>query len=140
RLKRHFPEARIAVLAGGWSKPLWSLLPEVAEVIVFDFFAEQPGAPPPSPLHDALLELRERLEPQRFDLAIDLRRQGDTRHVLRYTGANCLAGFEQATRFPWLDVAVEWEGERRVPKRRSVSLDLINLVDAVAAEGEPPLV
>jgi ADP-heptose:LPS heptosyltransferase len=57
---------------------------------------------------------------------------------LQYTGARYLAGFKQGAEFPWLDIAVEWEGDLPgVAKRRHFSTDLVNLVDATAAECEP---
>jgi ADP-heptose:LPS heptosyltransferase len=44
-----------------------------------------------------------------------------------------LAGFDSAGRFPWLDVAVEWEQDPPYAnKRNHVAADLVNLVDAVA--------
>jgi ADP-heptose:LPS heptosyltransferase/GT2 family glycosyltransferase len=137
RLRQTFPQARIYVLGGCRSKAIWSLLSEVDEFIAFDFFQARP------PAYKALgdndfRQLKQRLEPYRFDLAIDLRRHGETRAILRYTGARYLAGFKQGSEFPWLDIAVEWEGELPgVAKRRHFSNDLVNLIDAIAAECEP---
>lgn len=137
RLKHHFPNAEIAVLSGNWSKPIWSLVPEINEVIVLDLFQSNSDQPPRDIPQAELLALRRRLEGYRFDLAIDLRRHPETRYLLQYTGARYLAGFEHQARFPWLDIALDWEGdERLVPKRRHFGDDFINLVDAVAAAGD----
>lgn len=82
-------------------------------------------------------QLHERLAPERFDLAIDLRRHLETRPVLRHTGARYLAGVDYQGRFPWLDVAVEWSGDPAFAHKRQHAVgDLINLVDAVAAACE----
>jgi ADP-heptose:LPS heptosyltransferase len=57
--------------------------------------------------------------------------------LLRFSGAKCVAGFDHQNQFPWLDVAIQWEGDPRfVAKRQHVSDDLINLVDAVDAAGD----
>jgi ADP-heptose:LPS heptosyltransferase/GT2 family glycosyltransferase len=138
RLRQVFSQARIHVVGGLWSTAVWSLVPEVDEFIPFEF-----SQPRPSSIHEAfgdpdLQKLEQRLEPYRFDLAIDFHRHENTRSILRYTGARYLAGFKQGAEFPWLDIAVEWEGDLPgVAKRRHFSNDLVNLVDAIAAECEP---
>jgi ADP-heptose:LPS heptosyltransferase/GT2 family glycosyltransferase len=138
RLRQVFPQAMIHVLGWAWSEGVWSLVPEVAEFIAFDFFRPSPS-PTFKPLsEDDLRELEQRLEPYRFDLAIDFHRHSDTRSILQYAGARYLAGFKQDAEFAWLDIAVEWEGDLPgVAKRRHFSNDLVNLVDAIAAECEP---
>jgi ADP-heptose:LPS heptosyltransferase/GT2 family glycosyltransferase len=138
RLRQVFPEARIHVLGGPWSRPIWSLVPEVDEFIAFDFFQARPLAAYKTLSDKDFQRLGQRLEPYRFDLAIDLRRHGDTRFLLRHIGARHLAGFKEGAEFPWLDIAVEWEGDLPgMVKRRHFSNDLVNLVDAIAVECEP---
>jgi ADP-heptose:LPS heptosyltransferase/GT2 family glycosyltransferase len=137
RLKHHFPNASIAVLSGNWSKSIWSLVPEINEIIVLDLFQSHSDEPPREIPQSELLALRRRLEGYRFDLAIDLRRHPETRHILQYTGARYFAGFEYQARFPWLDVALDWEGdERLVPKRRHFGDDFVTLIDAIATAGD----
>jgi ADP-heptose:LPS heptosyltransferase/GT2 family glycosyltransferase len=137
RLKHRFPHAKIGVLSGSWSKPIWSLVPEIDEIIVLNLFGSRSDQPPREIPQAELSALRRRLERHRFDLAIDLRRHPETRYILQHTGARYLAGFEHQARFPWLDIALEWEGDERfVPKRRHFGDDLVALVDAVAAAGE----
>ncbi len=63
--------------------------------------------------------LRERLAPYRFDLAVDLRKHLDTRDVLRYTPARFLAGYDYMGQFPFLDIALEWEGDKHLQRKRS---------------------
>jgi ADP-heptose:LPS heptosyltransferase/GT2 family glycosyltransferase len=137
RLKHHFPHASMTVLSGGWSKPIWSLVPEIDEVIILDLFGSSSDLPPREIPQAELRALRRRLEAYRFDLAIDLRRHPETRYILQYTGARYLAGFEHQACFPWLDIALDWEGDQRlVLKRRHFGDDFVSLVDAVAAAGE----
>ena len=53
--------------------------------------------------------------------------------MLQYTPARFLAGYDYLGRFPWLDIALEWEGDSTLQRKRShVSDDLIRLVDAIA--------
>ena len=138
RLREVFSQARIHVLGGLWSEAIWSLVPELDEFIAFDFFQARPLPTYKALGDDDFQRLRHGLERYRFDLAIDLRRHGDTRFILQHTGARYLAGFKQGSEFPWLDIAVEWEGDQRgVAKRRHFSNDLVSLVDAIVAECEP---
>ncbi len=137
RLKRHFPAARISVLTGRASKAVWGLEPAVDEIIEFDFFYARSASGLVERTEADWCELRERLAPHRFDLAIDLRKHGETRPVLQYTGARYLAGFDMRGKFPWLDVAIEWsEDIALLPKRQQTTDELVNLADAVAAASE----
>jgi O-antigen biosynthesis protein len=137
RLREVFPRALIHVLGGLWSKAIWSLVPEVDDFIAFEFFQARPLPTYKALGDDDFRVLRQRLEPYQFDLAIDLRRQSDTRFILQCTGARYLAGFKQKSEFPWLDIALEWEGDLRgMPKRTHFSDDLLNLVNAIETECE----
>jgi ADP-heptose:LPS heptosyltransferase/GT2 family glycosyltransferase len=138
RLKEAFPDASLRVLAGGWTRPIWSLAEVTDEVIEFDFFHAQSDRGVRELKEAELQSLRRRLMPYHFDLAIDLRRHPDTRHVLQYTGARFLAGFDVQGQYPWLDIALDSGGDAaRVQKRQHVSADLINLVNAVDESCEP---
>ena len=138
RLKAHFPNARISVLAGAATLWLWRLESAVDEVIEFNFFHARSGQ---GKLHvgdAAAARLRAELAARRFDLAIDLRKQPDAREVLRWAGARVLAGFDSHGRFPWLDVALEWDED--VPLRTKhghISDDLVALVEALLVHSEP---
>jgi O-antigen biosynthesis protein len=71
-----------------------------------------------------------------FDIAIDMRKQSDTRNLLKTTGARLTAGFDHRNEFAWLDVALNFEGDLALAqKRQHVSADLINLIDTVANAG-----
>ncbi len=138
RLKQHFPAAVIHVLASPATKEFARLEPAIAEIIPFEFFHERSALGQKTVEREALNGLRRRLAPYRFDLAIDLRKHPETRHLLRASGARFLAGFDYASQFPWLDVALEWEGDRGLqPKRHHISDHLCHLVGAIATAASP---
>jgi len=138
RLRTHFPQAEITVVAPSASEAIIRLEPAVDRVIPFDRFDARSMTDGDRDLPEIAAALAELVHPNGFDLAVDLRRQPETRFLLRQTGARWLAGFEATGQFPWLDVAVRWEGDAiRVPKQRHVSEDLLSLVDAVHAAFEP---
>lgn len=139
RLRALFPAARITVLAAEALRGLAMRTGSIDGSIGFEFFHPR-SALGQKPLDDAALaRLSARLAPERYDLAIDLRKHLDTREVLRHTGAALLAGFDHLGRFGWLDIALEWEGDRGLDAKRShVSADLLNLVEAIGTASRPP--
>jgi ADP-heptose:LPS heptosyltransferase len=135
-LKSHHPTASIAILAASAGLPIWHSEPVVDDVIEFNFFHTRSGLGKVNVTETQQRELSELLFTRNFDLAIDLRKQPDTRHILQWTGARILAGFDHQGRFPWLDIALEWDED--VPlrgKRSHICDELIGLVDAVANQG-----
>ena len=132
RLRQAFPDARLVMLASPATRAMVELADVCDEFIPFEFFNAR------SSLGERALEpsdldtLRRTLSTYHFDLAIDLRKQSDTREILRCAGASLAAGFDHLGRFPFLDIALEWEGDRTLVRKRShVSDDLLNLVEAV---------
>jgi hypothetical protein len=74
----------------------------------------------------------------RFDLVIDLRKRPETRHILQLSVENYLVGFGHQKRFPWPDIALEWQADKPlIPKRQHVFADLIGLANAVSESSEP---
>jgi len=139
-LKREFPHARFQVLAGHSTTAIWSALSEVDEIIEFEFFHPQSKRGARKLSADELNALRAKLKPHRFDIAIDLRKHPETRHFLQYSGARYLAGFDHHDEFSWLDVGLEWSGDRPLARKRShVSEDLMNLAASVANAFASPL-
>lgn len=56
--------------------------------------------------------------------------------MLRYTPARFLAGYDYLGQFPFLDISLEWEGDRGLQRKRShITDDLINLVEAIGTAG-----
>lgn len=133
RLKQRFAGAELYVLVARASKAIAELAPCIDGVLEFNFFHARSSDGQRSVTEAELEGLRERLRPYRFDIAVDLRMQPETRHVLQYTSAALIAGFEPDNRFPWLNITLQWEGdEQLVPKRAHVSDRLTQLVEAVA--------
>jgi ADP-heptose:LPS heptosyltransferase/GT2 family glycosyltransferase len=133
RLKSRFPAAEIHLLAPTASVALAKFEPAIANVIEFNFFhsVSQQGL---RDLGEAdWAELEARLKPYRFDIAVDLRKLGETREALKYSGARVKAGFDQRGLFPWLDVALEWENDLPyLEKRTQVAEDFVVLVEAIS--------
>ena len=133
RLKAHFPDAQLSILTNPAARSLAELEPAIDRMIDFTVAAIRPVHGKREADPDELAALTARLAVHGFDLAIDLRKHPDTRPLLRCAGAQVTAGFDHLGRFPWLDIALEWEGDRRLqPKRAHASDDLLHLVDAVA--------
>ena len=137
RLKRCFPGARISVLSSRACKGIWALEPTIEEVITFDFFHAKSSMGEVELTDNDWRALEDLLVPYCFDLAIDLRKHMETRPVLRRAGARYTAGYDHKGRYPWLDIALEWnEDQASFRKRQHTGDDLNNLIDAVAAAGE----
>lgn len=135
-LREAYPRAQITLISAPTARAIWQLSPAVDEIIDFAYFHERSGLGPRKLRASELQALREQLASRRFDLAIDLRKSPDTRELLQLSGARYLAGYDHQQRFPWLDVAFEWENDvRQKAKRESVGESLRHLVRAVAAAG-----
>ncbi|MDE2007433.1 MAG: glycosyltransferase, partial [Rhodospirillales bacterium] len=143
RLKATFPEAAIDVLVNPSAIGLARMEPAIAEAIPFAFFHARSALGQVELEREALAALAARLKATGYDLAIDLRKHLDTRELLREAGARWSAGYDHMGQFPWLDVALEWEGDRALhPKRHHITEDLLRLVAAIdlaATERPRPL-
>jgi ADP-heptose:LPS heptosyltransferase/GT2 family glycosyltransferase len=141
RLRHQFPAARIHLLASKAAKAFLSGENCVDEFIEFEFFHTRSGLGQKGITEDDLVALGRDLEPYGFDLAIDLRKQIETRHVLQYVPARLRAGYTQHNRFPWLDISLEWEGDNQLHRKTGhISTDLLRLVDAISAECDANLI
>jgi len=110
RLKRMFPACSITALASPSTLPFWRDQPCIDETIACEFFHARSslGKAPFSTAKRAKLE--QELRERGFDLAIDLRKQPETREILALSGARVLAGFDHQGAFPgstW-----RWNGTR----------------------------
>jgi ADP-heptose:LPS heptosyltransferase/GT2 family glycosyltransferase len=142
-LKAGFPDANLYVLAAKASIALAGLEPSITGVIELDYFHEVSDRGPRAFGAVEQARLEDRLRPFRFDLAVDFRKHTETRFLLRHTGAKVLAGFDRDDQFPWLDVAVQWEGDTPLSAKRShIADDFTLLAQAVIlacqAQTTPP--
>ncbi|HEY7580005.1 MAG TPA: glycosyltransferase family 9 protein [Acetobacteraceae bacterium] len=136
RLKRIFQSASIHLLASRAARAFVAVEDCIDELIEFEFFHSVSGLGQKQIGKEDYQALRERLAPYHFDIAVDLRKHPDTREVLRHTPARFLAGYDHMGQFPYLDIALEWEGDRQLQRKRShVTDDLINLVEAIGTAG-----
>jgi ADP-heptose:LPS heptosyltransferase/GT2 family glycosyltransferase len=132
RLKQHFPTATIHVLAARGARSFAEAETCIDGFIEFEFFHARSGLGTKDLTDEDYAELRARLVPYGLDLAVDLRKHADTREVLRHVPARFLAGYDYMGQFTFLDIALEWEGDKNLHRKRGhVTDDLINLVEAV---------
>jgi ADP-heptose:LPS heptosyltransferase/GT2 family glycosyltransferase len=132
RLKQIFPAASLHVLASRAARAFAATLDCVDEFIEFEFFNPISGLGQREISREDYQALSEQLAPYRFDIAVDLRKHLDTRDVLRHTPARFLAGYDHMGQLPFLDIALEWEGDKNLQRKRShVTDDLLNLVEAI---------
>jgi ADP-heptose:LPS heptosyltransferase len=89
-LRDAYPEARIVMACAPWNTGIAQALELFDEVVGIPFFPSRADAPLP-PFDRAILEP---LEGRRFDVAIDLRTDPDTRVVLDYISAKAKFGYE----------------------------------------------
>ena len=137
RLKTCFPNARLTVLVAKASLSLAKLEPAIDEVIEFNFFHARSERGLRQVSDRTLAKLRSQLAPRHFDLAVDLRRQPETRAILQSTGARWLAGFDHAHEHSWLDFSLEFEGDLSGKfKNTHISDALVGLVDVVSRQCE----
>ena len=138
RLKEAFPGARLTALVAPASAAIAAIEPAIDECIPFEFFFERSELGEKELTEAELDALTATLAPYRFDIAVDLRKHLSTRHLLLCAGARVLAGFDSIDTFPWLDVVLEWEGDKALQRKRShIVDDLVNLARAIDAACEP---
>lgn len=104
KLRATFPAADITLVVGSWNVALARDLGLVDHVLAFDAYPrnsseEQPDVHGKTALFDALIV-------DHYDLAIDLRTDGDTRFLLRNVRAGVKAGLGTKPHFPFLDIFV----------------------------------
>jgi ADP-heptose:LPS heptosyltransferase/GT2 family glycosyltransferase len=138
RLKAAFPGARLTALVAPASAAIAAVEPAIDECIPFEFFFERSELGEKELTEIELDALTKRLAAYRFDIAVDLRKHLSTRHLLLCAGARVLAGFDSLDNFPWLDVVLEWDGDKALQRKRShIVDDLVNLVAAIDGACEP---
>jgi ADP-heptose:LPS heptosyltransferase/GT2 family glycosyltransferase len=106
-LRDRFPNARIAMLVGGWSQTIIEKVKEIDDILTFNFFFEKSDAGERSLSDEEMQFLEDMLRPFHFDLAIDLRRHPETRKVLKLSGARYTAGYSTGKDDAWLSKCLE---------------------------------
>ena len=131
-LRETFPHARIDAVVGPWNVALAERLQLFDRVLSFNFYNERSGDGRELDEEASRQSFRELLAGKTYDLAIDMRLDGDTRLLLTLVEALFRAGFSQGLLHPWLDISLEWAGNlRNWRKDSSVADDMRRLVMAV---------
>jgi ADP-heptose:LPS heptosyltransferase len=133
RLRELCPEARITALVGSWARPLVEAESCIDEVLMYDFFCAS-SARNCRRLADAdYKQIADVFAGRRFDLAVDLRRESDTREFLKLSWATHTAGYANRGEHDWLTIAIPWDDVNTVqPPRRHVAMDALRLVEMIA--------
>lgn len=105
-LRDAFPEARLTLVCGEWNEARARELGVFDEIIGFSIFARNASLNGLYPFDAKMEELKKLLGQRRFDLAIDLRVDEDTRAVLKYVNADVRAGLGYPRDFKFLDIAL----------------------------------
>jgi len=137
KLRARYPYARIDALVGSWNVDAVRLLGVFDRVHVFDFFAKE-SSKVATERAAALAVLTSAME--KYDLAIDLRRQRDTRFILLKVPARVYAGYASG------DESVDARMDVCLPavpdepfvttklNRVSIARQMLNLIDALPAD------
>ena len=130
-----FPKARITLLAGSWSKPIAEKVPEIDNILTFNFFHEKSEKGSASLQTNQMEQLEKLLQAYHFDLAIDLRRHPETRKVLKLSRARYTVGYDTMEDDSWLTIslkhAVELEDIIGQKSKSHITTQLCQLVQAI---------
>jgi SAM-dependent methyltransferase len=106
-IRNTFRDATLTLACGPWNKPAAEDLALFDEIVPFAFFQEDVshGMPTPAP-NDRLDRFETLFKGRKFDVAIDLRIDADTRPLLERVDAFRRAGFGSRRVFPFLDISL----------------------------------
>ena len=115
QLRALFPNSHITLLAGAWNRPQAEACRLVDKVESFDFFPEVARNWDGRSVAD--LQMFRKATEGYFDVAVDLRVDVDTRHLLQLVDAGVRAGIGPGARYPFLDVALPYDYAERTRDR-----------------------
>jgi ADP-heptose:LPS heptosyltransferase len=121
RLRQAFPTDHITLVCGSWNAQLARRLGVADEVRTYDFFPEN-GALWTGQPFEGLERFREVCYGA-FDVAIDLRVDEDTRFLLERVEAATRCGIGLRARYPFLDIVLPPQFERRESEGRWISIE-----------------
>jgi O-antigen biosynthesis protein len=132
RLRDLFPEAELTMLVGPHTRSLVEREPAVDRVLTYEYFFGDSHRAPKKLTEAERADLRAWLAGFHFDLAVDLRRETDSRELSRLSAARWTAGFADPGEAEWLTVVLPCEGAIRLLRPgRHMSQDLVRLVDMI---------
>ena len=123
-LHRRFPSAALTLICGSWNAADAEALGIFDEILTLDFFSET-GAAPSSPQQrgQILGAFADLMRGRRFDLAIDLRVDPDTRPLLAEIDAAQRAGFGSPEQHSCLDIALPFVNPTMTRRWRTIGFD-----------------
>ena len=121
RLRQAFPADHITLVCGSWNAELARRLGIADEVRAYDFFPENGALWSGQPFED--LQRFHEVCSGGFDIAIDLRVDEDTRFLLEHVGAATRCGIGLRARYPFLDIVLPPQFERRESEGRWISIE-----------------
>ena len=121
RLREAFPADHITLVCGSWNVELARRLGVADEVRAYDFFPENGALWTGEPFED--LERFREVCRGAFDIAIDLRVDEDTRFLLEQVEAATRCGIGLRARYPFLDIVLPPQFERRESEGRWISIE-----------------
>jgi ADP-heptose:LPS heptosyltransferase len=121
RLRQAFSADHITVVCGSWNAELARRVGIADEVRTYDFFPENGALWSGQPFED-LPRFREVCRGD-FDIAIDLRADEDTRFLLEHVEATTRCGIGLRARYPFLDIVLPPQFERRESEGRWLSIE-----------------
>jgi glycosyltransferase involved in cell wall biosynthesis/ADP-heptose:LPS heptosyltransferase len=143
RLKEKFADSEMDIVVGGWNVPLARRVKLFNEIHTYDFFRQQSSV---FPEEDARIEEELLRRLGEYDVAIDLRRQGNTRFLLSKVHAKLKVGYQSFTEHDGsLDICLpsykDYPGAATPMNEINTSLQLLELVEAIPVESIklPPL-
>lgn len=110
RVRSLFPDAHITLVVGSWNLDMAKSLSLADQILCFDAFPRN-SAEEEADVQGKRAQFAALL-PDRYDLAIDLRTDTDTRTLLAQVRAGLKAGIGRKTDFPFLDLPLALEIDR----------------------------
>ncbi|HEX3882047.1 MAG TPA: glycosyltransferase family 9 protein [Stellaceae bacterium] len=120
-LRRSFADDRITLICGPWNTAFATAAGVADEIRAYRFFPEDGALWTGEPV-EGLPRFRE-VAAGRFDIAIDLRVDDDTRFLLKHVDAAVKAGIGGRTRHPYLEVLLPAAFERRESDPAALRID-----------------
>ena len=121
RLRQAFPADHVTLVCGSWNSELARRLGVADEVLTYDFFPENGTLWTGQPF-EGLARFHEVCSGG-FDIAIDLRVDEDTRFLLEHVNAAMRCGIGLRARYPFLDIVLPPQFERRESESRWISIE-----------------
>ncbi len=137
KLANKYKEAKIDIIVGSWNVDIAKHLNLFEHIYTFDYFKKQ-SSEAPQIIDKKVDLLLKNLE--HYDIAIDLRRQRDTRFLLAKVDADLRVGYK--TYFPdidnkidiCLDSEIDFPGKVISHNKKSIALQIVELINALPKE------